>query len=217
MPQDVELVVDDAGLRGVAGPERGGAEGLPHVDDDEPDSPGFPGAEPVVEGVEAGFGAVGSAEPDGSAANEIADDDAVGVPRADGQFVDADDLGAGSADAFELFAHVLLVEFLDGVPVEVEVLGDVCDGGEPAIASDADGEATGVAGVVGEPVESFAFHGLALPTGDAANGELQMDATPAAVEIANAAKLLIVERAVDGSTHSTGGFFRRRSSGMTTA
>jgi hypothetical protein len=215
--QDVELVVDEPGLRGVAGLERGGAEGFPHVEDDQTNSPGFPGSEPSVERIEAGFGTVDSAEPDGPAAEQIADDDAVGVAGADGEFVDADDLRSGLADAIELFAHVLFVEFLDGVPVEVEVLGDILDGGEPAVASDADGEASGRAGVVGEPVESFAFHGAAHLAEDAPAGELQVDAPPAAVEVADLARVLIVEGPMVGSTHSAGSFFRRRLREMTTA
>src|SRR6185312_6856255 len=65
VPQDVELVVEDLGVRGMARLVGRGAEGLPHVEDDQADSPGFLGSEPGIEGIEAGFGAVGSAKPDG--------------------------------------------------------------------------------------------------------------------------------------------------------
>jgi hypothetical protein len=111
----------------------------------------------------------------------------------------------------------LFVEFLDGVPVEVEVLGDILDGGVSTVASDADGEALGEVRVVGEPFESFAFHGIAPPTCNATDGELQVDASPAAVEIAGLTRGLIVEGVMDGATLSAGGFLRSRRSGMTAA
>ena len=117
-----------------------------------------------IEGIEADFGAIHSAEPDGPATDQIADDDPVCVAWTDGEFVDADDLGARLTDAGQLLAHVLLVEFLDGMPVEVEVLRDILDGGESAVASDTDGESLGEVWIVGEPIEPFAFHVPALPT-----------------------------------------------------
>jgi len=131
----------------------------------------------------------------------------VGVAGSDGKFVDADDFGAGLPDPKELFAHVLFVEILDGLPVEVEVFGDILDGGEATVTSDADGEAPRVSRVVGEPIESFAFHDAAYPTEDASAGELQVNATPATIEIADLTRVLIVEGPVFGPTHSAGGFF----------
>ena len=135
----------------------------------------------------------------------------------DGEFVDADDLGAGLTDVGQLLAHVLLVEFLDGVPVEVEVLGDILDRGEPAVTSDADGEAVGVARIVGEPVESFAFHGTTPPAGDAADGKLEVDASSAAVEIADGSRVVIVEGAMAGAAVAAECFFRSLRREMTTA
>ena len=103
------------------------------------------------------------------------------------------------------------------MPVEVQVLGNVLDGGQAAVAADADGEALGVVRVVGEPVEAFAFHGVAVPTVDAANGELQVDASAAAIEVADLSEGLIVEGAMAGAAHSAARFFRRRRREMTTA
>jgi hypothetical protein len=139
------------------------------------------------------------------------------VPRADGEFVDADDFGAGVAGPIELLPHVLLVEFLDGMPVEVPVLGNVLDGGEATVAADPDGEALGVVRVVGQPVEAFAFHGMAPATADASDGELQVDAPAAAIEVAYPSKGLVVEGAMAGAAPATAGFFRRRRRAMTTA
>jgi hypothetical protein len=139
------------------------------------------------------------------------------VPGSDREFVDADDLGAGTASPIELLLHVELVEILDRVPVEVPVLGHVLDGGQPTVAADADGEALREVGVVGQPVEAFAFHGLAHPTGDAPDRALQVDAAATAVEVADSSRGLIVEGAMAEAAHTADGFFRRRRRVMTTA
>jgi len=139
------------------------------------------------------------------------------VTGPDREFVDADDFGGGAADAIELLLHVLLVEVLDRVPLEEQVLGHVLDGGDPAVASDPEGKAPGVVRVVGDPVEAFAFHGLALPAEDPADGDFQVDASAAAVEVADAAQGLIVERPMAGAALTATRFFRRRRRATTTA
>ncbi|MFO0964593.1 MAG: hypothetical protein U0793_03265 [Gemmataceae bacterium] len=59
-----------------------------------------------------------AAEPDGPAADQVADDNAVGVASANGDLVDADGPRCRVAGAAELLGHVLLVEFLDRMPIE---------------------------------------------------------------------------------------------------
>jgi hypothetical protein len=99
--------------------ERGIAEGLPHVHDGHADLPAFLGAEPGEELVQARLGTVLAAEPDRSPPLQVADDDAVAVPLADGDLVDADEPWRGAPGPAELFLHVLLVEVLDRMPVQV--------------------------------------------------------------------------------------------------
>jgi hypothetical protein len=60
--------------------------------------------------------------------NQVADHDAVGVPLANRYFVDTDRLRPRRARALQLRLHVLLVEFLDGAPVQIQFLGDILDG-----------------------------------------------------------------------------------------
>jgi hypothetical protein len=73
-----------------------------------------------------------------------------------------------------------------------------------------------VAGV-GQPVETFAFHGLTHSTGDAADRELQVDAAATTVEVADSTRGLVVEGAMSGAAYAAGRFFRRRRRVMTTA
>jgi len=217
MLHDMELVVDELSLGRVAGLERGVAKGFPHVEDDEADSLGFLGSEPLVEGIEAGLGAVGSTKPDGASAKEIAGDNAIGMAWPDGNFINTDDLGSGGAGTIELLLHVLFVEILDRMPFEVEVLGDILHGGDSAVASDTNGEAMGVAWIVGQPIETFAFHGITRSAVDASNGDVKVDASSSGIEVADVARGLVVERVMDDAADAAGGFFERRRSGITTA
>src|SRR5262249_8506167 len=128
MFEDVELVVDDPGLRGVTLLEGGLAERLPHVHDGQADLPAFLRAEPGEELVQARLGAVLAAEPDRSPPLQVADDDAVAVVLGNGDLVDADDPRGGTARPTKLFPHVLLVQLLDGMPVQAKFLRDCLDG-----------------------------------------------------------------------------------------
>ena len=136
---------------------------------------------------------------------------------ADGDLVDADDPRRGAAGPAKLFPHVLLVEFLDGVPVQVQLLGDRLDGALSAPSADVEGEPLGVEGIVRQPVEPLALHATAPRAIDPANRELEIDSAVAAGEIAHAARPLIVEAAIHRPAHPAARFFRRRRSVMTTA
>ena len=156
--QDVELVVHDRGLGSVALLEGGVAERLPHVHDRHADFAAFFRAQPGKELVQAGLGTVHAAEPDGTTTLQVADDDAVLVPLGDGDFVDADDPRGRGADPAKLLAHVLLVQLLDGVPIEEEFLGHLLDGRLATATAHEEGEPLGVERVVGQPVEAFVLH-----------------------------------------------------------
>src|SRR6185436_12671104 len=110
--------------------------------------------EPGVEGVEARFGPIRAAEPDRPAVVQIADHEAVPVPRRDGYLVDADDPRRRRSGGGELVGHVLFVEFLDRVPVEGEFLGDLRYRRRPAPATDVSGEPRRAERITREPVEA---------------------------------------------------------------
>src|ERR1700690_2050628 len=95
MRQDMKLVVQDRGLRGIALLECRVAERLPHIHDRQADFAAVLRAQPGEELVEARFGAIVATKPDGPAPLQVADHDAILVPLGNGDLVDADDLGAG--------------------------------------------------------------------------------------------------------------------------
>ena len=98
------------------------------------------------------------ASKNGPASLEAADYDVILVPFDDGDLVDAEGPRGGGANPGSLFAHVLLVEFPGGVPIEEEFLGHLLERGFAAATADEEGEQLGVQHVVGKPVQPFALH-----------------------------------------------------------
>jgi len=106
---------------------------------------------------------------------KVADHGPVAVALADGDLVDADRLGTRRAGARDLGTHVLHLQRLDRVPVELQLLGNVADRGLRATPSDMEGKALGVARIVRQKIQPFAFHAAAMPACDTPHLQLQDD------------------------------------------
>src|SRR6476661_6667637 len=210
MAQHMELIEDDQCLGGMARLERGVAERFPHVHDGQADLGRFLWPQPGEEQVQARLRAVCAAEPDGPAQQQVAHDDPVTVPLADGNLIDADHRWRGRAGLAELLGHVLLVQFLDGLPIEVQLLREGFDRTVATALADVEGETLGVEGVVGQPVQALGLHAATPPTGDAPDGEGQIDTLIATSEVTDPAWPLIIEAREALATDAAGRFFRRR-------
>ena len=117
----------------------------------------------------------------------------------------------------QLGGHVLLRQRLDGLPVEVELLGDILDRGLPAATPDVVGEALGVKRVVGEEVELFAFHSAATLALNPPDLEFQIHAPVAARQVANPTGASVVPAGMYPAAAAASRFFERRTRSMTTA
>src|SRR6266542_2294017 len=212
MAQDVELVEQDAGLRGVVGGRK--AERLPHVHDDEPNPRGLSEAEPRVELVQARLRAIRAPKPDRPLADQVADNDAVGVALLDRDLVEPEHARPGGPRPPQLLAHVLLLEGLHGVPVEPQLLGHIPDRGRPTAPSHVEREALCVEGIVGEKRELLLLHRATAPTGHAPHLDVEVDAQVAAREVADPAVLAVVPPALHPAAGAAGRFFDRRVSVM---
>src|SRR5262249_54951397 len=107
--------------------------------------------QPGKELVQTLLGAVLAPEPDRSSAEQVADHDAVGVPLADGDFVDADDPGSRCPRPTKLRPQVLHLQGLAGLPIETQFAGYLAAGRGATASADVEGEAFGVEGVGGQP------------------------------------------------------------------
>jgi len=209
------FVEQDRGLRGVG--VGSVAERLPHVHHGEPDARTFLFAKPLIKLRHAGFRAIVAAEPDGASANKVADHDPVFVAFADRDFVDADRHRRRCSRLRQLGAHVLLVQFLDGVPIQLQLFGDIADRCTAAAAADVKSKSLRVERVVRQEFQALAFHRAAMTAPDAPHLELQEYTQAAGCQIASAPNLAIVPAELLSSTCPARRFFERRTSVTTRA
>src|SRR5690606_35681559 len=122
----------------------------------------------------------------------VADHDAVDVPLAYTDLIDADDARSWLTGTAQLLAHVLLLELLDRMPGEVQLLGDVLDGARAAAPANVEGKALGVTGIVGQQFEPLALHGATVAAVNAPHFQAQVDAQVRAREVAHPAPGAVV-------------------------
>jgi len=146
-------------------------------------------------------------KPDRPTTDQVADDDPVTVPPADGDLVDADDRRCRRPGATELLAHVFDLQGLDRLPVQAEFASYILDSRGPTAPTHVEGEALGVKRVVGQPVQRLLLHCAAAPAGHATALELQVHPSVTTGEIAHATELVIVESSPDSPAGPTGRFF----------
>ncbi len=174
-------------------------------------------AQPVIELVHAGLRAVLSSEPDRVSAHQIAHHDAVRVPFADRDFVYTDHLRPGHACSLQLNTHVVLVQFLDCVPIQVQFRGHILDRGLAAAPADEPGEAFGIERVVGQKVETLTFHLAAAPALNAPHLDVQVNARVGIGQVAYPAHLPVVPAGVCPAARPAHRFFERRTRVITRA
>ena len=177
----------------------------------------FPLAQPVVELPHARFRAILPAEPDRTTPDQIAHHNTVGVAPLDRYLVDTDGLRSWLAGLGQLRRHVLLLQRLDGIPVQLQLLGNVLDRPRAAAPPHVVGKALGIEGMVGQEIELLAFHAPAALALHAPNLELQIHAPVAVGQIARLAHTSVVPSAVKATAAATHRFFERRTRGMTQA
>ena len=96
MAQHMELVEEDADCRNML--QGGVTKGFPHIHDRQINAPGFLDPQLLEKQFHAFLGAILAAKPDGAPPQQVAHDDAVGVPATNGNFIDADHFGCRRAD-----------------------------------------------------------------------------------------------------------------------
>ena len=109
-----------------------------------------------------------------------------------------------------MLAHVLHLQRLDRLPIEVQLASHILDRPGPAPPADIEGEAPSVERIVGQPGQLLLLHGQATPAEDTPDFDLQVDARVAAGEISDATGLVVVEGPLAPSAGPTRRFFPRR-------
>lgn len=165
---------------------------LPHIHNRQTDTACLLLAQLVLELVHAGFRAVLVVKPDRVVPNQVAHHDVVGMPFTNGNLVDPDNLRARDADLHQLRCHVVLVEFLDGLPVQMQFLGNILDF-VAAVAAPAElGEPLRVERVAYKNTELLALHFSATSTENSSNLQFQIDPRVATGQIPQSQCRLVV-------------------------
>ena len=207
--QDVELVEDDAGLRGVA-LERG-AERTPHVHHRELEAADLLRAQRGKELVEVLFAPPLPAEPDRPRPLQVAHDNAIRMPLANGDLVHANRPGRRHARAGQLLLHVARVEVLHRAVVQLLDRGHRRVGHVATEPPDVQHEALRVARIRGQPVEVLYKHVTTPRTPHAPALELEVDPPVGGPEVADPDGALVVAAAAPmAAARALSRFFRRR-------
>src|SRR5580658_7456445 len=146
---------------------------------------------------------------------QIAHDDTVLVALADRHLVDPDHPRTRRADAPQLLFHVLNVQRLDRVPIQMQLVGDGLDGRLPTSSSDKEREPPGIERVIRQPIQSLLFHLSAPPAVDAPDFHIQIDPAVAAGEVAHPSDLAVVPSWMLPTACRATRFFERRESVIT--
>lgn len=123
MAQDMELVEQDGRRWCMVRVARRGAEGFPHIHHRQANFLALLRPQPLIELIHTRFRAVRTSEPDGPPSHQVAHHNPVGVPLFDRDLINADDLGTRRPCALELRSHILLLQLLDSMPVQLQLAG----------------------------------------------------------------------------------------------
>src|SRR5208337_3172238 len=149
---------------------------------------------PFKEQIHARFRTVCATKPDGARSNQVTHHDPVRMPLANRQFVDPDDQRPRRTCSPQLLRHVLLLQRLDRLPVQMGLPGNIANRRDTTPPPYPEGKTLRVKGIVGQPVTP-------IPAG----------------KIPHPTNLAIVKRPVRTSADSANRFFPQRRMRRTTA
>ena len=128
----------------------------------------------------------------------------------DGDLINADCLWARRAGTLELRFHILLVQRLDRVPVQLQFRRHVLYRRRSAATADIIGKALGVERIVRQKVEPLALHLATVTAVEAPHLQFEKNPRVAARQIAHAPQLAIVPAHLNATAAAASRFFERR-------
>jgi hypothetical protein len=126
--------------------------------------------------------------------------------------IDPADLRPRHPDPPELLAHILLIQLLDRLPVQMKLVGHVLQGGGPAASSHKEGKPLRVKGIVGDPRWALLPHHATALAQDTPDFDRQIHAGISTRKIPDLARLAIVKRPMRSPARAADRFFPRRTS-----
>ena len=111
-----------------------------------------------------------------------------------------------------MLRHVLLLEVLGGLPIQMQFFRHHLNAGFPASSPHIIGKSFGVEGVVRQNIQLFPLHLAATPADHTANIEGQIDTGVPAGKIADMPGLAVIPADMSLSAAAANCFFERRKS-----
>jgi hypothetical protein len=118
--------------------------------------------------------------------------------------------GFGFSRLSELRLHVLLVEFLYRMPIQLELLGYILDGRRATPSPHIVSKALGVKRIVRQKLQPLALHFATASTKHPADFQFQVHSRIAARQIPNLTNSAVVPTSLHAPAVATGSFFERR-------
>jgi len=208
MTQDVELVEQDLGLRRMS--LHRVAKRLPHVHHRQANAGSLLRPQREKEPIQVGLGSALAPDPDRASPLQVAHHDAIGVTLFDRQLIHADHLRRRLGCLGQPGPHVLYVQVLDRMLVQVQQLGHGLVRHVPAQGADLVGEPLRIAGILGQPVQPLPPHPLTARARHAPLLKRHVGAPARGIRIPHPACGVVVEGAVPHPTAGAPGRFFRR-------
>jgi len=187
------------------------AEGSPHVHRCHFDPQALFRAQSSEEEVEVGFCPPAPADPNRATSVEIADDDAILVPLANGDLIASDGPGRRHPRTSHLLGHVELVQVLDRSVVQSFRHRYGLVGHLATERSDVQGVPSRVPRILRQPIHPLYEHGTTPRAVDAPTLELQIDPPTRRRQIPNSTRALVVSAMTPmPAAGARCRFFRRR-------
>lgn len=124
------------------------SKGLPHIHHRQANMLGFMRPQPLIELIHALLRTINATEPNRSSLFQITDYNLVGVPFAQGYFVDSNNLRSHGRGPSELLLHLLFLKFLDRFPVQMKFFGHISNRRTAAAFAYIEGEPFGIKRIV---------------------------------------------------------------------
>ena len=190
-------------------------KGLPHVHDRQSDSFALLRPQPRKEEIQTRLRTVFPAKPDGPAPHQIAHHNAVIVTFANRNLVDSNHLRPRGPNPPELLPHILLLQGLDRLPIQVQFLGHILKGRTSATTAHIKGKSFRIKGSFRQPFQAFRLHHMANSARHAPDFHIQVDAHVPTGKVPNPTDFPVVKNFVNTAADAANSFFPLRLSRIT--
>ena len=192
-------------------------KGLPHVHHGQPDLLRLLAPKPLVKPIHTLFGSILPSIPNGPSPPQIAHHNPIPMPLPQRNLVNPDHPRTCNRIPSKLLLHVLLVQGLYRMPVQLQLLRHILHRHRSTLPPHIDRKPLRVKGIVRKPIQLLLLHFPTLPALDPPYLHLQIDPSIPTGQVPYPPYLLVVITSMNRTATPTYRFFCVRSSWMTRA